>query len=365
MLAIAASGAAGCRAAHAERLAPRADESLASVARVEPIATTMDARSFAQWTAESSLRRAPSGGVAGRRAARSTRVASSAIAEDEPETVAEGEGDEDEDEDVEAPVLRGALRPLTCRGWRRAAADAPLGECPSAMVERVLAYNPDALVVLGGGLRLDGTANCATAERGYIAAQLFVALDASPLLVFTGHASRWIRRKVDAADVSCIAARIAQGALGEDVPRWAREQGEPRVGERYAVSEAESMCAVMLRALPEERHAAILERSRFDVRARDTVENARYTRAFLVERGAQRALVVTSPFIHPGTWKYYPHADRALRAFRGVRRDAGYALAAMACPRSARRAPWWEFEPVEGWTGPLRSRDVRERSAQR
>lgn len=356
-LAFAALAAVGCRAAHAERVDARSSQSRSTVTAPEPVASTMDARMFAQWSAEGALRRSQRAATATRRATRAV-ARTSTIDVDESEALTASEGDEDED--VEAPVLRGALRPLTCRGWRRAAADAPLGECPSAMVERVLAYNPDAIVVLGGGLRLDGTANCATAERGYIAAQLFVALEERPLLVFTGHASRWIRRKVDAADVACIAARLAQGALGDDVPRWAREQGEPRVGQRYAVSEAESMCAVMLRALPEETHATVIERAKFDVRARDTVENARYTREFLVDRGAQRALVVTSPFINPTTWKYYPHADRALRAFRSVRRDAGYSLAAMACPRSARRAPWWEFEWVEGWSGPLRSRDVRE-----
>ncbi len=314
---------------------------------------------FAQWSAESALRRAPRVSPNARRASSpSARLAPPVV--DQHEEDSSMEDAVDPDEDVAAPVLRGALRPLACRGWRRAATDAPLGECPATMVERVLAFHPDALVVLGGGLRRDGTANCATAERGYIAAQLFVALEARPMLVFSGHASRWIRRKVDRADAACIAARIAQGPLGQEVPRWAREQGEPRVGDRFAVSEAESMCAVMLRAVPEAMRDLVIERARFDVRAGDTVENARFTRGLLVERATQRALVVTSPFINPHTMKYYPHADRALRAFRGVRRDGGYALGAMACPRSARRAPWWEFEWVEGWAGPLRSRDLHD-----
>jgi hypothetical protein len=327
------TGAAGCRAAYADQHPAR--RSIAPTQAPQPqarapiAATVMNEGHFRAWTRETLLRAA---------APLPRRAPPAAV--------------EREDDPVE-------LQPLTCRGWRQRRAEAPLGECAQPMVERVLAWRPDALVVLGGGLQRDGQANCATAERGFIAAQLFVALDSRPLLVFTGHASRWIRRRVDEADVRCIRARIAQGPLGEDVPVWAREQGEPNERELYAVSEAESLCAVMLRALPEDRRESVIERARFDVRAGDTVENARFTKAFLLDAEVERAMVVTSPFIHPGTWRYYPHADRALHAFRAVRRGAPYALGAMACPRSMKRAPWFEFEPVDGYEGALSSRAVR------
>jgi hypothetical protein len=330
------TGAAGCRAAYADQHPAR--RSIARTQAPQPqakapiAATVMNDGHFRAWTRETLLRDA-------------TRPLTSARA-------APAVAVTREDDPVE-------LQPLTCRGWRQRRAEAPLGECAQPMVERVVAWRPDALVVLGGGLQRDGQANCATAERGFIAAQLFVALDSRPLLVFTGHASRWIRRRVDEADVRCIRARIAQGPLGEDVPVWAREQGEPDERELFAVSEAESLCSVMLRALPEDRRDAVIERARFDVRAGDTVENARFTRAFLLDAEVERAMVVTSPFIHPGTWRYYPHADRALHAFRAVRRGAPYALGAMACPRSMKRAPWFEFEPVDGYEGALSSRAVR------
>lgn len=339
LAAIALFGAAGCRAAWADERATLSERGVSASAehhRAQPSASMMNDAHFRAWGRE----------LLWRSAQRSPRE-SRALAR--REVVREGESV--------------ALNALVCRGWRQRRAEAPLGECAGPMVDRVKQWNPDALVVLGGGLQLDGQANCATAERGFIAAQLFTALESRPLLVFTGHASRWIRRRVDAADMQCIRARLAQGPLGDDVPAWAREQGEPSERALYAVSEAESMCAVMLRALPEAQHEAVIERARFDVRARDTVENARFTKEFLVDAQVERALVVTSPFINPSNWRYYPHADRALHAFRAVRRDAPYALAALACPRSMKRAPWFEFERVQGYEGPLRSRDLRDEAA--
>jgi uncharacterized SAM-binding protein YcdF (DUF218 family) len=346
LAALAVFGASACRAAWADERSSREERAFTADVeprRAQPTASVMSEAHFRAWgrellwqraqleTREPSVRESESG------------VRRASVRESEPV----------------------ALNALVCRGWRQRRAEAPLGECAGPMVDRVKQWSPDALVVLGGGLQLDGQPNCATAERGFIAAQLFTALESRPLLVFTGHASRWIRRRVDAEDVRCIRARLAQGPLGEDVPAWAREQGEPSERALYAVSEAESMCAVMLRALPEAQRDAVLERARFDVRARDTVENARYTREFLIDAQVERALVVTSPFINPSNWRYYPHADRALHAFRSVRRDAPYALAALACPRSMKRAPWFEFERVDGYDGPLRSRDLRDEAATR
>lgn len=359
----------GCRAAYGEAspALPVSGASARATGSAARLASAMEPAHFRAWAREQAFRAANTARVrpsrASSRPASATSSSRDALAEREPELLDEDEGALVGDERVE-------LNPLRCRGWRQRRAEAPLGECAQPMVDRVLAWRPDALVILGGGLQLNGEANCATAERGYIAAQLFVALEARPLLVFSGHASRWIRRRVDAADVRCINARIAQGALGRDVPQWARDQREPAEDERYSVSEAESMCAVVLRALPEAMHSAVLERARFDVRARDTFENAKFTREFLVAAEAQRALVVTSPYINPSTWRYYPHADRALTAFRRVRRDGGYALAALACPRTQRRDPWFEFEPVDGYDGHddpdghpslLRSRDLSSR----
>jgi uncharacterized SAM-binding protein YcdF (DUF218 family) len=350
LLTVSSLALAGCRAAMAEER-PSRKSSEARDERRAPRATMMDERSFRAWsreTALASLERAPS---TERRSARAS-----------PSFVSR--------------TLRGALEALTCRGWRMRIAAAPLWECPESTVERVVRWAPDALVVLGGGLRLDGQPNCATAERGFIAAQLFVALEGRPTLVFTGHGSRWIRRAVDWADARCIAARLeeqkrrqddgsdaaalAEGGYEEVLPSWVRAQRAPREGERFAVSEAESLCAVMLRAVPESMRPLVLARARFDVRARDTVENARYTRAALLEAHSTRALVVSSPFIDPRSWTYHVHADRALAAFRGARRGAHYALGALACPRALRRAPWFELEPVEGYDGALRSRDARD-----
>ncbi len=59
--------------------------------------------------------------------------------------------------------------------------------CPARTVGRVTQWAPDAVVVLVGGMLSDGAPNCATVQRGYLAAQLDEAMrDAPPTFVFSG-----------------------------------------------------------------------------------------------------------------------------------------------------------------------------------
>ncbi len=267
------------------------------------------------------------------------------------ETVTDAEETETETETETTLTMQ------TCRPWHSArGTESPLRTCPTATERRVVRWNPDALVVLGGGLRRDGQPNCATAQRGFIAAQMFTALEGAPALVFTGHASRWIRRRVDESDVRCVRARMAQGPLDESAPRWARELRAPSPGEAFSMSEAESMCAVVLRAVAPSMRERVLDRARFDVRAGDTVQNARFTRGFLVDERAERVLLLSSPFVNPSTGKRYPHADRALSAFRRARNGAQYALAGVACGRRRGSLPYFYFDPTAENPEPQRSR---------
>lgn len=232
----------------------------------------------------------------------------------------------------------------------------PLNPCAPRIVERIKRWTPDAIVVLGGGLLRNGQSNCATAERGYVAAQLFMQLPEKPKLILTGRASRWIRRRLDEFDLRCVQASIAQGLPGPDAPWWTRHQPAAVLHASYAVSEAEALCSVMLRALPEAQREAALLHTVFETRAGDTVQNARKTRHLLVASNAQRVLVLTSPFFDRAHHHYQAHGDRALKAFRWSRRDAGYRLASVACPRHRGGSPYWYFENITPGGEPERSR---------
>ncbi len=255
-------------------------------------------------------------------------------------------------EDTDSPF---ALPQIMCRN-KRSYTLLPLSACPAPTIARIKRWTPDTVVVLGGGLLRNGQPNCATAERGYIAAQVYASLTSKPTMVFTGRASRWIRRRADQYDVQCIQRRIALGLPGLDAPRWQRQQGEPAVGQSFAVSEAESLCAMMLRALPEGDRAPMLARARFEVRAGDTVGNARRTRRILSALQSQRVLVLTSPFVNMAQHTYHAHGDRALSAFKAIRRGAPYALASVACPRHQGGMPYWYFESLTPGEPPERSR---------
>ncbi len=226
------------------------------------------------------------------------------------------------------------------------------------IAERIARWQPDTIVVLGGGLLRNGQANCATAERGYVAAQLFMQLTTRPTMVFTGRASRWIRRRLDEFDLRCVQASVAQGLPGIESPAWTRQQGTPILNASYAVSEAETLCATMLRTLPESERESALAHAKFEVRARDTVENARKTRQILLRTHAQRVLILTSPFINHERHTYQAHGDRALHAFRALRQGAPYALASFACPRHRGTTPYWYFESLEPGGEPDRSRTL-------
>lgn len=68
-----------------------------------------------------------------------------------------------------------------------------------------------------------------------------------------------------------------------------------------------------------------------EAKARNTRQNARYTRDILVARGVRRAVVVTDLF----------HLPRALWVFHVVYRGAGIRLRGRAAPGNPRRARWW------------------------
>jgi hypothetical protein len=225
--------------------------------------------------------------------------------------------------------------------------------CPVRTVGRVTQWAPDAVVVLGGGMLSDGRPNCATVQRGYLAAQLDDALRAAPpTFVFSGagNDSRALAA-MDEADARCVAARIRQSAATGSAAqrqRLAREADGVAAGRSWVMTEADAMCAVMLRRTEPARRDEVLARVRFEPRATTTVQNALFTRPMLVAGHFQRVLVLTSPVLKRFGRGVDLHADRAFGGFQALRRGGPWALAAVGCPivMGAGVQTWFQFEPT-------------------
>jgi hypothetical protein len=231
--------------------------------------------------------------------------------------------------------------------------------CPARTVGRVTQWAPDAVVVLGGGMLSDGAPNCATVQRGYIAAQLDEALrGAPPTFVFSGYGGDSRAPAVmDESDARCVAARLRQesaAARGASArQRLAREADGLREGAPRAMTEADAMCAVMLRRTEPTRRDALLGRVRFEARATTTAQNALFTRPALAAGRFRRVLVLTSPVLKRFGRGADLHADRALEGFQFARRGGGWALAAVGCPivEGAGIHTWYRFEATTTMPG--------------
>jgi len=240
--------------------------------------------------------------------------------------------------------------------------------CPVRTVERVARWAPDAVVVLGGGMRASGAPGCGTVQRGYLAAQLDDALrGAPPTFVFSGAGNdTHALAAMDEADARCVAARVRQSAAAarssSQRQRLAREADAVTAGASRVMTEADAMCAVMLRRTEPARRDALLARVRFEARSSTTGQNALFTRPLLAAGRFRRVLVLTSPVLKRFGRGADLHADRAFGGFQAARRGGGWALAAVGCPivQGVGVQTWYAFEPVptmpEGMTMDVTSR---------
>ncbi len=233
--------------------------------------------------------------------------------------------------------------------------------CLPRTIERVRLWNPDAVVVLGGGMLPDGDPSCATVQRGYLAGQLLDALTPPPVVFLSGNGTSGHPHRLDALDARCVRARIVGEAEASprastaSRARAARAADAVLDGQVRAMTEAEAMCAVVLQRTEPSRRDATLARLRFENRAMSTEQNALLTRPMIAAGGFARVLVLTSPVIKRFGRGLDVHADRALDAFRTVRRGGRWSLAGLGCPIFSGVATWFDFEPVPSMPEGMRS----------
>ncbi len=245
--------------------------------------------------------------------------------------------------------------------------------CLPRTIERVRLWSPDAVVVLGGGMNPDGEPSCATVQRGYLAGQLLDSLAPPPFIVLSGNGTSGHPHRLDALDVQCIRARIVGEAAASPRASNASRARAARVanavfeGQLAAMTEAEAMCAVVLQRTEPNRRDEALARLRFENHAMTTEQNATLSRPFITAGRFGRVLVLTSPVIKRFGRGIDVHADRALDAFRTVRRDGRWALAGLGCPIFQGVSTWFDFEPVASMPEGMRSTQpaVAARSASR
>jgi len=227
--------------------------------------------------------------------------------------------------------------------------------CPARTVGRVAQWAPDAVVVLGGGMLSDGSPNCATAQRGFLAAQLDEALaSAPPAFVFSGagNGSR-ATKSMDESDARCVAARLRQESAAArssgERQRLAREADGVHAGVTRVMYEADAMCAVMLRRTEPSRRDGLLARVRFEARSSTTAQNAVFTRPLLAAGRYRRVLVLTSPVLKRFGRGADLHADRAFGGFQLARQGGRWALGAVGCPivEGPGVHTWYQFEPTD------------------
>lgn len=225
-----------------------------------------------------------------------------------------------------------------------------LAPCAAEDVEAVLRWRPDALVVLGGGLLLDDEPSCATAQRARAAEQLFVALQREVDLVLSGQGPSRAPIHLDDAESECLRARLEVELESHDAPAFERSRARDELAtvlgtDRATLTEADGMCAAILRRIPRAQWSATLRRVRFEPRSSDTVQNAVFSTPLLEQRRFARVLVLTTPVLHAdGTVDN--HALRALEDFRRARAQAQgrYRLAALGCPFVGGGPRWSLFE---------------------
>jgi hypothetical protein len=201
-------------------------------------------------------------------------------------------------------------------------------------VADVARFNPDVLVVLGGGVLPDDRANCATTQRAVAALQLFQALGMRPAIVLSGWGQRRRPALLDDASSYCLSARLAQQSTASGDHESALERERLLASHRGSLHEADLLCATMLRRLPPVAWRDFLLHVRFEARSETTTENAAFSTPVLERGGYRRVLIVSTPVVRPVPPLVDNHPARALADFRVDRERTGghYQLAAAGCP---------------------------------
>lgn len=227
-----------------------------------------------------------------------------------------------------------------------------LAACDPREIARARAFAPDALVVLGGGLLLDDEPSCATLQRARAALELADAIGPNVALLLSGRGPSRAPIRMDDAESTCLRARLedeldARSASDRE-RRSARDRLSAVLGtDRASLTEADGMCAAILRRVERAQWSALTARMQFDPASTDTVQNADFSTPLLERSAAQRALIVTSPVRHEDG-SIDNHPERALGDFRAARaRTHGrFLLGAIGCPYVDGGPSWASFEPT-------------------
>lgn len=224
-----------------------------------------------------------------------------------------------------------------------------LEECPSDLTSAVIGWNPDVLVVLGGGILPIGQPGCATMQRALTAQRVFERLARRPYLVLSGRGPRRPQRDLDEAELTCALARrardIASPSIDASERRALREDTRTlQRTRRRNLTEAEYMCAVILRQYPADERPSVLARMIFEAKSMSTAENVSRSTPILVRRAFRRVLVVSTPaFPAPGVVD--DHTRRAVAGFRAARPSpAAYRVSGLTCPYRSGGNAWALFE---------------------
>ena len=220
--------------------------------------------------------------------------------------------------------------------------------CPADTTAAIARWRPDTVVVLGGGLVFGGEPGCATSQRAHAAWQLFERLGRRTTLLLSGRGPGEPSRVFDDAGVACERARMAQALADARAHRpWHAVDEERKLARfesshRGAPTEAEQMCAAIVRHYPRAEWEAVLARLRFENGSRTTIENVRFSTPMLRRMGSRRVLVLSTPVLGR---RLDNHPSRALYGFRWARgSESDYALAAVGCPFVNGGPAWSEFE---------------------
>lgn len=212
-----------------------------------------------------------------------------------------------------------------------------MAPCSDEIIQRVKTWQPDVVVVLGGGLLQNDGGSCATLQRAFAAKFLLGSLPATTRVVLTGHGQYRGEERLDPETSACLIARYKRVEFSSTSERERMAASTmistiQRTNRAYA-TEADVMCSELLRHVRSDRWAAALDRVLFEPRASSTPENAVRTWPILQALQAQRVLVLTTPVVHRDSG-LDNHPKRALAEFRSVRRNhqGNYQLGAVGCP---------------------------------
>lgn len=275
-------------------------------------------------------------------------------------TLAPDDEDDGPDEPAPSPTASAPrVPPMQCHGWRgNRQIDRTLRSCRQREVDEVMRWNPDALVVLGGGVLSSGDPNCATAQRGFSAWQIFESMHRQTTVILSGRGGAREAQRLDDASVRCLRAR-AESTLGPRPTRTAQRRVQTesdRVARerRAMVTEADLMCAVMLRRAPPAEWDSVVSRLQFETRSMSTDQNAQFTAPMLARDHRARVLVVTSPVLKRHNRGVDDHAERAINDFRQHRGAGTWELGTIGCPTYSGFLTTLEIEHRDVPRGPTR-----------